>query len=1085
MKFAWPRIARFLVWAVVIVSAQTQPIIVRTETRLASGGPVASHLHWATIGPGAEISPPISVPGGGIAGAFAYSPDDEAVLAASRILPNLRDGRGDAERSYAVVCSPGAPDSGTPWMSPFGEDVLGAWFVPAAKGRTLATVTRTTGPSPQYNGTLHTASLDPSTGAVSEIDGVSVDFAGRPEVACWNAGQSELAVLCSSENGGVAVRMFHPDNPLSPRIIALHLEHTAAGSMMPSGISVSKNGAHLAVLVSGRSLDRPSGGDASWLYLYDARSLEPIAPPCELPGLASPDDDPLEFDDRGAIWVNTREPSAGFGHVTRIAPLEGQLRFTRTDAYTGVTGRMWTAPAPNGARLATGLNRRVSIMPGEYAIEFAAPVTLLNWDTAGLFVGEGGRLHRVDPETGEITASLQFQSGAVVDAIPVRRSPRPDKSPISPATGPPASSLNATMPTSLTFHAEAVGREVQSLVLPPGPTPGTTWTIDYDPASMPWLHVYPREGVLPARIVLGVDPDYRAGTAQIVSGFLAIHRGAGPAFAPGKSRAVEIRITPDRQSMKRILWITADDVHSAPLRSQTNPRHWNALMELLAAPPFSFSHAELRGAVTGPLDAYALVVITSKAAAAGLVTRSALLGYVAGGGSLLVLGEYSGNAAETPDAGWLTPAGIRISPATRLDGTYAPTTDHELARNWDAFSIASGMAFRTDSPDAVVVPGPQGTEYVVLSASSHGLGRIACLASATPLQDTALAGESARRFAADLFSWLAGARYEISDHDGDGLSDDTEDRNANGAVDPGETDHLNRDSDGDFIPDSLEDLNRNGWMDEGELNPANADSDSDGIQDGADAEPLPKAGAPYLAALKTLNGDSAEGPSEGGTIVEITGRNFTANTRIWFGKNLSPRVRIVDATHVTAVTPPFDLPTGGAVKVRAVDVAGQQEDSLTFGFRYTPRSVARIVVRSIDVAVNGAGAIEGLLEVRVECPGVSLGNINFTLAAPGADGIEWISAGPSENASALKRNVSGTPVSPNAFSIMVSPGSQYQDLGDAARVRWALSRIPETGILTIQAESPRIRARNGVILPTSIIPVTIDLAQRGLISPPP
>ncbi len=62
------------------------------------------------------------------------------------------------------------------------------------------------------------------------------------------------------------------------------------------------------------------------------------------------------------------------------------------------------------------------------------------------------------------------------------------------------------------------------------------------------------------------------------------------------------------------------------------------------------------------------------------------------------------------------------------------------------------------------------------------------------------------------------------DDDGDGLSNDDEDSNHNGAVDSGETDPINPDSDGDGVLDGDEKT--------GKLDPLNADSDGDCLPDG-------------------------------------------------------------------------------------------------------------------------------------------------------------------------------------------------------------------------------------------------------------
>ena len=96
------------------------------------------------------------------------------------------------------------------------------------------------------------------------------------------------------------------------------------------------------------------------------------------------------------------------------------------------------------------------------------------------------------------------------------------------------------------------------------------------------------------------------------------------------------------------------------------------------------------------------------------------------------------------------------------------------------------------------------------------------------------------------------------DSDGDGLTDDLEDKNGNGKVDVGETDPKNKDSDGDGLVDGWvdtnkdgkwdptegEDKNRNGKLDSGETDPLKWDTDggceSDGSEEKAGRDPLYK-----------------------------------------------------------------------------------------------------------------------------------------------------------------------------------------------------------------------------------------------------
>jgi Concanavalin A-like lectin/glucanases superfamily/Bacterial Ig domain len=72
-----------------------------------------------------------------------------------------------------------------------------------------------------------------------------------------------------------------------------------------------------------------------------------------------------------------------------------------------------------------------------------------------------------------------------------------------------------------------------------------------------------------------------------------------------------------------------------------------------------------------------------------------------------------------------------------------------------------------------------------------------------------------------------------ADSDNDYLLDETEDKNANGITDPGETDYLDRDSDDDLIIDGIEDMDRDGYYDAGpETDPLDPDTDDDTLMDG-------------------------------------------------------------------------------------------------------------------------------------------------------------------------------------------------------------------------------------------------------------
>ncbi len=77
-----------------------------------------------------------------------------------------------------------------------------------------------------------------------------------------------------------------------------------------------------------------------------------------------------------------------------------------------------------------------------------------------------------------------------------------------------------------------------------------------------------------------------------------------------------------------------------------------------------------------------------------------------------------------------------------------------------------------------------------------------------------------------------------SDTDDDGLADNLEDANQNGAMETNETDPANPDTDGDGIQDGVEDLNQNGIVDGTETDPRDPDTDGDTVDDSLDVFPL-------------------------------------------------------------------------------------------------------------------------------------------------------------------------------------------------------------------------------------------------------
>ena len=98
------------------------------------------------------------------------------------------------------------------------------------------------------------------------------------------------------------------------------------------------------------------------------------------------------------------------------------------------------------------------------------------------------------------------------------------------------------------------------------------------------------------------------------------------------------------------------------------------------------------------------------------------------------------------------------------------------------------------------------------------------ITSGTPLQSASVR----------LVSGFRHTLLDLTDSDGDGISDIIEDLDQDGIVDAGETDPDDADTDDDGLSDGEEDSNYNGIVDALETDPRETDTDGDGLQDGTE-----------------------------------------------------------------------------------------------------------------------------------------------------------------------------------------------------------------------------------------------------------
>ena len=594
-----------------------------------------------------------------------------------------------------------------------------------------------------------------------------------------------------------------------------------ATHVYPMGICASPDGRFCYLRLSGYVADQPSGERATWVYALDRQNqLLPVGEPLQIPGETGKATDSLAFAGSDRFWLASYAQETQCAYATRIQMTSRGLIKEAHYPLPKASGPLRIASG-TGDRLAVANGQKLEIWTGlkqvALSCAFKTSPTHVRWLTPDtLVVGEAGRIHVVEAQTGALLKTTPLQTGWVSDMLAL---PSPDTK--FSKIGVPASPLSQSnlFPASITFRGESVGQEVKGIVLRDPQGNSGNWRIEAATSSLSWLVIHPQSGALPGVGYLGVDPQrytpgiYREGVLKITL--------EGPGH-PSHSTSLVVRVLPEtRPEVRRILWLLEEGSASPLLEG---------LIRKLTAAPSLFAHQFQREPVNYPLHPYRIVVADVASVERGLLTRKQVLDYMADGGAFLFLGGAS-LAADSVVQRWLEPIGITLAPNHAAMAVTQISHDHVLCRHWNLQWTAKETLVESSRPETMLIgldqPEKPELQQGILLASSYGLGRLVVLADRGPLGDT--------RFAGDLFYWLANPIGEgiQQDLDSDRLVDALEDRNGNNAVDPGETDYLNPDTDGDGLPDGWEDANLNGRVDEGETSPLLADTDGDGISDGA------------------------------------------------------------------------------------------------------------------------------------------------------------------------------------------------------------------------------------------------------------
>lgn len=111
------------------------------------------------------------------------------------------------------------------------------------------------------------------------------------------------------------------------------------------------------------------------------------------------------------------------------------------------------------------------------------------------------------------------------------------------------------------------------------------------------------------------------------------------------------------------------------------------------------------------------------------------------------------------------------------------------------------------------------------------------------------------------------------------------------------------------------------------------------------------------------------GPKAGGTVVIITGKEFVAPLKVFFGDQESPAVNVDSKTQITALSPPS--PTIGFVDVRVEAAAGKSpaNEAARFEYKATPPEVAAVTPATGRTGGGEKVTISGRGFLGAACPG--------------------------------------------------------------------------------------------------------------------
>ena len=806
-----------LAFAAARAMAESQLAIVETETLTATREAVRVYLHSIYLDD--ALAPPgtVSLPGERIRGSIMLDPQGKAVALGTHAGHAGSGGVGESFVSVLSVTPTALGAEGWVASEPGWQFIAGSLLRGRNGGLVAVSAFAALSSREAIAGRLETRSLADVIPYALSFKAATWLLPGAP-VAMTNLTElPAVMVLCRDSSGNP---VLHIRDVTRGEVLREALPFTTPGRhLAPVAVKESGDSNYLLTLSTGPASNPANARDASWLHVVRLSDMAVAGTALEVRGVPVDDSNPVYAAGASRFWVATREPGLRFAYLTEVnVGREGAEKIAEY-AFSDVVAPLRIAADSKGTGILVGIGKRLEIWrdgkPGGTPLTFDEPIGAVAWQGERLFMGEGSRLHVLSCDILETQRIVQLQSGRIAGIRVLTTPGQPDPSTRADSDGdeiadtldpePERPSPTLHLQPFVRFRGESAGRQFRAVQLKnPYPDP-MRWSLEYNRNELPWLSAYPMRGDLPGWFLMGVEPrHYEQGQSD--DGHVSVHirRESDGAEAAGSPYRIGVRVSPARPAVARILWLIEGAPDNPHPRDATDPLRLKGLMDLLAGPANHFSHTVCRGPLSESLEDFPIVVLNLPAVAAGIVARQALLDYVSSGGALLLFGSHEGPAFSESYARWLKPAGLVLDTATGVTGTYTSASSNPVARHCSSLAISEGAALTVEEPFEILAPVTGMPGVAALAIRQYGTGRIAALAAPTPLETPALNKQSNRQFAMDLIQWLAMAGLDSQDLDGDGLADDMEDLNRNGAVDDGETNPLNPDTDGDGIYDGAD-----------------------------------------------------------------------------------------------------------------------------------------------------------------------------------------------------------------------------------------------------------------------------------------